>query len=291
MIDADNDGRISRILEEALLEDIGMGDLTTESIVSPDAIGRGDIIVKEPAVVSGLEIVYVLYAIVDRELSFTRNFPDGSNVQPRTCIASIDGPLSSILKCERTALNILQRMSGIATLTGKFVDAVKGTLAKITDTRKTAPGLRILDKLAVVHGGGVNHRFGLDDMVLIKDNHIVAAGGIDAAIDRCLANLSQKNYEVKVEVETRNIDEVRKALRHRRIFRIMLDNFSVDEMKRAVVLVDHSVEVEASGNVSLQNVRVIAETGVDFISVGALTHSPKAVDISLKLAPPPSQHP
>jgi nicotinate-nucleotide pyrophosphorylase (carboxylating) len=182
-------------------------------------------------------------------------------------------------------------MSGIATLTRKFVDAVNGTRAKITDTRKTAPGLRILDKLAVKIGGGVNHRFGLDDMVLIKDNHVAAAGSIDAAIDRCLAFLSAKKYQLRIEVEATSVEEVGMVLRHTGVHRIMLDNFSTDEMRRAVELIGHSVEVEASGNVSLQSVRAIAETGVDFISVGALTHSPRALDISLDLAPPSSQRP
>jgi nicotinate-nucleotide pyrophosphorylase (carboxylating) len=175
-------------------------------------------------------------------------------------------------------------MSGIASLTKQFVDAVQGTNAKITDTRKTAPGLRVIDKLAVQLGSGVNHRFSLEDMVLIKDNHIAAVGGIDAAIERCLMFLSKKNYDVKVEVETKNLDEVRGALKHNGIDRIMLDNFSIADIRQAVQVIDHRVEVEASGNITLQNVREIAEIGVDFISVGALTHSPKALDISLKIS-------
>ncbi|HEV8537451.1 MAG TPA: carboxylating nicotinate-nucleotide diphosphorylase [Bacteroidota bacterium] len=291
MIDPLNDSRISRILEEALLEDVGMGDVTTEGILLPDAIGRGDIIAKEPGLIAGLDVVHTLFQIVDRELLFTQYMNDGSAVARSARVASVEGNLVSILKCERTALNILQRMSGIATLTRKFVDAVNGTRAKITDTRKTAPGLRILDKLAVKIGGGVNHRFGLDDMVLIKDNHVAAAGSIDAAIDRCLAFLSAKKYQLRIEVEATSVEEVGMVLRHTGVHRIMLDNFSTDEMRRAVELIGHSVEVEASGNVSLQSVRAIAETGVDFISVGALTHSPRALDISLDLAPPSSQRP
>ena len=190
-----------------------------------------------------------------------------------------------MLKAERTALNILQRMSGIATLTRRFVDAVRGTRARITDTRKTAPGLRILDKLAVRMGGGVNHRFGLDDMILIKNNHIDAVGGISHALEKILSYRQSGCSSLRIEVETRNLDEVREALRHKGIYRIMLDNFSLDDMSKSVKMINCAVEVEASGNVSLENVRAIAETGVDVISVGALTHSPKAVDISLKIVP------
>jgi len=174
-------------------------------------------------------------------------------------------------------------MSGIATVTKRYVDAVAGTNAKITDTRKTVPGLRVLDKWAVRLGGGVNHRFGLDDMVLIKDNHIVAAGGIASAVQRCLHRLGEQRRTVKIEVETKNLDEVQEALRTRGIDRIMLDNFPLSQMREAVQLIAHAVEVEASGGVTLENVRAIAETGVDFISVGALTHSVKALDISLEL--------
>ena len=262
-----------------------MGDVTTESIVRADASGRGNFVAKEAGVIAGLEVAAMLMRIVDAELQFHSIAQEGTPVSPGTLVAAAEGPLAAILKGERVALNILQRMSGIATLTRRFVDAVKGTQAKITDTRKTAPGLRVLDKLAVRIGGGVNHRFGLDDMVLIKDNHIAAAGGVDAAIRKCLSYLSAHNHHLRVEVETKNLDEVREALNHQGIHRIMLDNFSIDEMREAVTVIHHRVEVEASGNVSLHNVRAIAETGVDVISVGALTHSPAALDISLKIQP------
>jgi nicotinate-nucleotide pyrophosphorylase (carboxylating) len=192
-----------------------------------------------------------------------------------------------MLKGERVALNFLQRMSGIASMTRQFVDAIHGTSVRITDTRKTAPGLRVLDKLAVTLGGGVNHRFGLDDMVLIKDNHVVAAGGIRPAIERCLAYLRKEELEIPVEVETRSIDEVREAmtcLEEGSIFhRIMLDNFSLEAMRSAVHIIAGRIEVEASGNMTLQNIRSVAETGVNLISVGALTHSVRALDISLEL--------
>jgi nicotinate-nucleotide pyrophosphorylase (carboxylating) len=277
------DSRLQRIIEEAILEDIGMGDVTTDSIVSNDLLGHGDVRVKEPGIIAGLDIAEMIFTFIDPELRFKKIVPDGSQVENNTIVGEADGPFGSILKAERTVLNVLQRMSGIATTTKQYVDAVVGTRAKITDTRKTAPGLRMLDKLAVRIGGAVNHRIGLDDMVLVKDNHIAAAGGISQAITRCLSYLREKHYNIKVEIETKNISDVREVLQFSGIDRIMLDNYSLPEMKKAVELVDHTVEVEASGNVTLANVRAIAETGVDFISVGALTHSSKALDISLKI--------
>ena len=281
------DSKVSRVIEEAILEDIGMGDITTEAIVPPDVLGKGDLVVKESGIIAGIEVAALVFQFVDPELTLTSLIDDGSWCENTTVVARVDGPLASILKGERTALNFLQRMSGIATLTRKYVEAVKGANARITDTRKTAPSLRILDKLAVRFGGGINHRFGLDDMVLIKDNHIVAAGGIGPAIERCLTQLSSRKYKVNVEVETKTIEEVQIAIKYAGIHRIMLDNFSIEDMKKAVRLVNHAVEVEASGNVSLMNVYEIAQTGVDFISIGALTHSPKALDISLEISTTP----
>ncbi|MBI3189665.1 MAG: carboxylating nicotinate-nucleotide diphosphorylase, partial [Ignavibacteriales bacterium] len=271
-----NDSVINRIVEEALREDLGMGDITTDSIVAPEQQGEAALLVKEGGVIAGLEIAaYVFYCVDSNwEMSFLKN--EGDVVESGTVIANLKGSLASILKAERTALNILQRMSGIATLTRNFVNAVEGTSAKITDTRKTAPGLRLLDKMAVQIGGGINHRFGLDDMVLIKDNHIEAAGGIANAIERCLTELTRRELNIKVEVETRTLEEVKMALQFKGIHRIMLDNFSLEEMWKAVQLINHAVEVEASGKVNLETVRAVAETGVDFISVGMLTHSPKA---------------
>jgi nicotinate-nucleotide pyrophosphorylase (carboxylating) len=278
-----NDSRLSHIIEEAILEDVGMGDVTTDSIVTADLLGRGEIRLKESGVIAGLEVAEMVFHFIDPHLIFIRFFQDGSFIESGSIVAAVDGSFTSILKVERIVLNLMQRMSGIATITKKFVGTVEGTGAKITDTRKTVPGLRILDKLAVQIGGGVNHRFGLDDMVLIKDNHIVAAGGISVAVEKCQSYLQQKKLKLKVEVETKNLAEVAEVLTHKGIDRIMLDNFSSIEMKKAVELINHSVEVEASGNVSLDNVRAIAETGVDFISVGALTHSSSALDISLKV--------
>ena len=277
------DSRVLRLIEETIHEDLGMGDVTTEATVPLDLRGHAEIVVKESGILAGLEYTAQVFEIIDPEVEFKSVMNDGSFIKSGTVVASLDGVLASILKGERTALNILQRMSGIATLTRKFVDAVQGTKARITDTRKTAPGLRILDKRAVHIGGGMNHRFGLDDMVLIKDNHITAAGGIGVAIERCLSYVGQKHPPLKIEVETKNLQQVEEALKYKGIHRIMLDNFNLDDMKKAVQLINHAVEVEASGNVMLNNVRAIAETGVDFISVGALTHSPKALDISLKI--------
>jgi nicotinate-nucleotide pyrophosphorylase (carboxylating) len=283
-----SDSKVSRLIEEALLEDIGLGDITTEAIISSEAEGQADMLVKANGTIAGLEVAELVFHYVDPRVTFVATIQDGTQVSAGTVVAHIDGCAAGILKAERTALNFVQRMSGIATLARKFVGQVAGTSAKITDTRKTAPGLRLLDKLAVQIGGGVNHRFGLDDMVLIKDNHIAAAGGISPAIEKCLTYLRAINRKIKVEVETKNLDEIREALIHDGVDRIMLDNFPIHEMRRAVEFINGRVEVEASGNVSLNNVRQIAETGVDFISIGALTHSPSALDVSLEFRIPPS---
>lgn len=278
-----NDSRIIRLIQEALTEDIGLGDITTESTINENVSGEAEILLKETAVVAGLDIAELVFRIVDKELNFIKLKQDGDYCIKGTIIAKIYGNLTNLLKAERTALNFLQRMSGIATLTRQFVNTIAGTSARITDTRKTAPGLRLIDKLAVKIGGGVNHRFGLDDMILIKDNHIVAAGGIKNAILRCKDYLKQRNITLKIEVETKNINEVKEVLKIGGIDRIMLDNFSLEEIKSAVDLINHKYEVEASGNIRLENVLQVAQTGVDFISIGFLTHSPRSIDISLEI--------
>jgi nicotinate-nucleotide pyrophosphorylase (carboxylating) len=228
-------------------------------------------------------VAALVFQLCDDGITLDPLIAEGANCPAGMVIARMDGGTRGILRGERTALNFLQRMSGIASLTRRYVDAVTGTSARITDTRKTAPGLRVLDKWAVRLGGGVNHRFGLDDMALIKDNHIVAAGGITAAVMLCRAYLDERQIRVAVEVETKNIDEVREALSCGGIQRIMLDNFALPDLKKAVEIIDNAVEVEASGGITLATVRSVAETGVDFISVGALTHSVTALDISLEL--------
>jgi nicotinate-nucleotide pyrophosphorylase (carboxylating) len=224
-----------------------------------------------------------VFRYCDHSITLVPKFFDGRPVQAGTVVATIDGNARGILRGERTALNFLQRMSGIATATREYVRRVEGTSAKITDTRKTAPGLRVLDKLAVRLGGGVNHRFGLDDMILIKENHIVAAGSIVRAVMLCREYLAQNASSAAVEVETKNIPEVEEVLTCQGVSRVMLDNFTPEEARKAVALIDHRTETEASGGINLQTVRAFAEAGVDFISVGALTHSVKALDIALEL--------
>lgn len=280
------DGRVTRLIEQALIEDIGAGDVTTDAVIPRELAGSGEIIVKSHGIVSGLEVAAMVFSLIDVTLEFEQTLPDGAEVDPMTVAGRVSGPLAGILKGERTALNILQRMSGISTMTRKFVDAIAGTRAAIIDTRKTAPGLRILDKLAVRLGGGSNHRFGLDDMVLIKDNHIAAAGSIRTAVERCRQYLTTCNLNLAIEVETDNLNEVREAIDTPGVTRIMLDNFSVEEMRAAVAIIGRKVEVEASGGITLSRVHAIAETGVDYISVGALTHSAPALDISLDIASP-----
>ena len=281
----DEQGRIERIVEEALREDAGIGDVTSESIIPEDAKGSAEFLCKGTGIVAGLEVAFLVFRMCEARMLAGQMMDDGAHVKPGDILGVVHGSVRGILLAERTALNLLQRMSGIATLTRQYVEAVAGTRTRITDTRKTAPGLRALDKMAVRLGGGVNHRFGLDDMVLIKDNHIAAAGSITGAVSRCMSSLRTRGLALPIEVETRNLAEVNEALRCQGITRIMLDNFPVDAMREAVALIQHRVEVEASGGITLESVRAVAETGVDLISVGALSHSVRALDISLELTP------
>ncbi len=262
-------------IRRALDEDIGTGDATTLSIVPPEAAMRGQIIAKQDGIIAGLDAARAAYQLLDSDVDFAAQVEDGSRVTRGGILVLVSGRARSLLTAERTALNFLGRMSGIATLTRQFVDAVAGTRAVILDTRKTAPGLRAVDKLAVKLGGGGNHRIGLYDMILIKDNHIDYAGGIEEAVRRARAARSG----LPIEVEARTLGDVNIALQLG-VERILLDNMSVEEMAEAVRLTNGRAKLEASGNVTLENVRAIAETGVDFISVGALTHSAKAFDVS-----------
>lgn len=264
-------------LKHALEEDIGSGDVTTDNIVPPEATLRGQIRAKQDGVVAGLDAVEVVFHLVDDRVTLTPLVDEGTCVNSGTVVASLVGPGRALLTGERTALNVLGRMSGIATLTRRFVDAVSGTNARILDTRKTAPGLRTIDKIAVRRGGGENHRMGLFDMVLIKDNHIDFAGSLTEAVRRVRA--AGVNQEIEVEVRT--LEHVREAL-GLGVERILLDNMSNETMREAVRLNAGRAKLEASGNVTFENVKQIAETGVDFISVGALTHSAKVLDVSLK---------
>ncbi|MFQ5342137.1 MAG: carboxylating nicotinate-nucleotide diphosphorylase [Anaerolineae bacterium] len=267
------------IIQRALDEDIGDGDVTTLCTVPPEAMLIGQFIAKEDGVIAGLEVAKLTFSLVDGRVQFTSRVADGNQVEAGKVIAEVSGPGRALLSGERVALNFLQRMSGIATLTRRFVEAVQGTSAVILDTRKTAPGLRPLDKWAVRLGGGQNHRSGLYDMVLIKDNHIAAVGSISEAVARVRA---QDEQELAVEVEVKNLAELREALKLD-LNRILLDNMSLGEMREAVQLTGGRVPLEASGNVSLENVADIAATGVDYISIGMLTHSVQALDISLSL--------
>ena len=262
-------------IRRALAEDIGPGDVTTESIVPPEAMMRGQIIAKQDGVVAGLDVAQAVYLEVDPQVDFRPQVEEGARVTRGQVLALVSGRTHSLLTAERTALNFLGRMSGIATLTRQFVEAVAGTKAVILDTRKTAPGLRAADKLAVRRGGGQNHRIGLYDMILIKDNHIDYAGSITEAVTR--ARSAAPGLEV--EVEARTLDDVREALALG-VERILLDNMSLETMRQAVHLTAGRARLEASGNVTLETVRAIAETGVDFISSGALTHSAKVFDVS-----------
>ena len=271
--------QVKSIVRRALKEDIGEGDVTSRCTVPPRALLTGRFIAKEAGIVAGLEVARLTFSLLDERVELTSHVADGNPATVGKVIATVSGPGRALLGGERVALNFLQRMSGIATLTRRFVTAVQGTPAVILDTRKTAPGLRLLDKWAVRLGGGQNHRFGLYDMVLIKDNHIAAVGGITQAAARVRAGDRQRR---PIEVEVKTMAELQEAL-ELEVDRIMLDNMSLVEMREAVRLTGGRVPLEASGNVTLENVAAVAATGVNYISVGALTHSVRALDISLLL--------
>ncbi|MCK4623025.1 MAG: carboxylating nicotinate-nucleotide diphosphorylase [Desulfuromonadales bacterium] len=268
---------IERIVKIALQEDIGLGDITTEVTVAPETVARAQLVAKEDFTLAGIDIAATVFHTLDPGVNFEKLLEDGHKVRRGAVIAWIKGRASVLLQGERVALNLLQRMSGIATLTSRYVELVAGTAAVIVDTRKTVPGLRALDKYSVRMGGGRNHRIGLFDGVLIKENHIAAAGGITAAVERARRRLP---HTLKIEVETQNLDEATEALAAGADI-IMLDNMTLAEMRQGVELIDQRALIEASGGVNLDTVRDIAETGVDIISVGALTHSVKAADISM----------
>jgi len=270
------------IIIAALNEDIGTGDITTETTIPQNVLGKGILLVKDEGIIAGLDVAEQVFKTVDQDLVFLKSLKDGAFVKNGDIAAIVEGRATSILTAERTALNFMQRMSGIATMAFQFRDIVKHTNAKIIDTRKTVPGLRLLDKLAVRFGGCENHRMGLFDMFLIKDNHIAVAGSITNAIKACRDYRDLNSTNFLIEVETTNLLEVEEALQSGADI-IMLDNFELGEMTKAVSLIKGKCKVEASGGVNLYTVKDIAETGVDFISVGALTHSVKALDISLEV--------
>jgi nicotinate-nucleotide pyrophosphorylase (carboxylating) len=265
-------------IRRALAEDIGTGDVTTESIVPADGTTRGQIVAKQHGIIAGLDVAAAVFIALDEDLTFTSKVDEGSRVQTGAVVAELCGSARALLSAERTALNFLGRMSGISTLTRRFVDMIAGTHATILDTRKTAPGLRAIDKIAVRRGGGQNHRLGLYDMILIKDNHIDYAGGLAQAVNKARA----ANAKVEIEVEARSLENVEEAVALG-VTRILLDNMTVEMMQEAVRLAAGHSKLEASGNVTLETVRPIAETQVDFISVGELTPSPKVFDLSLRV--------
>ena len=270
---------VQEIINLALAEDIGAGDITTSSTVPRGKKGGASVVAKQDMVLAGLDVFKMVFQTLDASIKVTSTFKDGDKVAKGKTIARLNGPLDALLTGERVALNFLQRMSGIATLTSQYAQAVKGTGTKILDTRKTTPGLRVMEKYAVKAGGGENHRFGLYDAVLIKDNHIAAAGGIKKAVAAARKALP---HTLMIEVECGTIKEVKEALAARADI-IMFDNMDTDAMKEAVGIVGERALTEASGNMTLERIREVADTGVDFISVGALTHSAPAVDISMKV--------
>ena len=263
-------------------EDIGDGDHTTLSSIPADAMGKQQLIIKEEGIVAGIEVAKRVFAAFDPELKMTQYLHDGDRVKPGDIAFVVEGRTQSLLQTERLMLNIMQRMSGVATRTAEYVKLVEGTKCRVLDTRKTTPGLRMLEKEAVRIGGGCNHRIGLFDMILLKDNHVDFAGGIANAIRRAQAYLKEKGKNLKIEIEVRSFDELNEALATGGIDRIMLDNFSPADTRRAVEIIGGRVEVESSGGITYDTLREYAECGVDVISVGALTHSVKSLDMSFK---------
>lgn len=265
-----------------LAEDIGDGDHTTLCCIPADAIGRSRLIVKDTGIIAGIEVAKKVFEIFDKELSITQYMHDGDEVKPKDIAFEVKGKVRSLLQTERLMLNIMQRMSGIATRTREYVKLLEGTRTRILDTRKTTPGLRMLEKEAVIIGGGCNHRIGLYDMILLKDNHIDFAGGISQAIYRANKYLKDNNKNLKIEIEVRNFDELNEVLASGNVNRIMLDNFSVADTRKAVEIIGGRFETESSGGITETTIREYALAGVDYISVGALTHSIKSLDMSFK---------
>ena len=271
-----------KLIDLAFAEDIGDGDHTTLCCIPEDAMGKSHLLVKEEGILAGVEMAKKVFARFDPTMQVTVYLQDGSHVKPGDIAFLVEGKVRSLLQTERLMLNIMQRMSGIATMTNKYVEQIKGTGAHVLDTRKTTPGLRMIEKQAVKIGGGMNHRIGLFDMILLKDNHVDFAGGIANAINRCHKYLDNKNLKLKIEIEVRNFDELQQVLDCGGVDRIMLDNFSPEDTKKAVEIIAHRYEVESSGGITFDTIRNYAEQGVDFISVGALTHSVKGLDMSFK---------
>ncbi len=271
-----------RLIDLSFAEDIGDGDHTTLCCIPESAIGKSHLLIKEDGILAGVEVAKRVFARFDPTLKVEVLINDGSRVKKGDIAMIVSGKVRSLLQTERLMLNIMQRMSGIATTTNKYVELLKGTKTHVLDTRKTTPGMRMLEKQAVKIGGGVNHRIGLFDMILLKDNHVDFAGGIKNAIDRCHAYLKEKSLDLKIEIEVRNFDELQQVLDCGGVDRIMLDNFSVENTKKTVEMIAGKYETESSGGITFDTIRSYAECGVDFVSVGALTHSVKCLDMSFK---------
>ena len=271
-----------RLIDLAFAEDIGDGDHTTLCCIPETAMGKSHLLIKEDGILAGVEVAKRVFARFDPEMKVEVLIGDGAHVRKGDIAMVVSGKVRSLLQTERLMLNIMQRMSGIATMTNKYVERLKGTNTHVLDTRKTTPGMRMLEKQAVKIGGGMNHRIGLFDMILLKDNHVDFAGGIANAINRCHEYLREKGLDLKIEIEVRNFDELRQARECGGINRLMLDNFSVADTRKAVEMVAGRFETESSGGITFDTIRDYAECGVDFISVGALTHSVKGLDMSFK---------
>ena len=271
-----------RLIDLAFAEDIGDGDHTTLCCIPETAMGKSHLLIKEDGILAGVEVAKRVFARFDPEMKVEVLIGDGAHVRKGDIAMVVSGKVRSLLQTERLMLNIMQRMSGIATMTNKYVERLKGTNTHVLDTRKTTPGMRMLEKQAVKIGGGMNHRIGLFDMILLKDNHVDFAGGIANAINRCHEYLREKGLDLKIEIEVRNFDELSQAMECGGINRIMLDNFSVADTRKAVEMVAGRFETESSGGITFDTIRDYAECGVDFISVGALTHSVKGLDMSFK---------
>ena len=276
------DQLIDRLIDLAFAEDIGDGDHTTLSCIPADAMGKSKLLIKGDGILAGVEIAKEIFHRFDPELKVTVLIGDGSEVKPGDIAMLVEGRIQSLLQTERLMLHVMQRMSGIATMTHRYVERLKGTKTRVLDTRKTTPGMRMLEKEAVKIGGGVNHRIGLFDMILLKDNHVDFAGGIANAINRAKEYCKAKGKDLKIEIEVRNLDELKQVLDNGGVDRIMFDNFTPEQTRKAVEMVGGRYETESSGGITFDTIRDYAECGVDFISVGALTHSVKCLDMSFK---------
>ena len=271
-----------RLIDLAFAEDIGDGDHTTLCCIPEDAMGKSHLLIKEDGILAGVEVAKRVFARFDPTMKVEVLIEDGAEVKKGDIAMIVTGKIRSLLQTERLMLNIMQRMSGIATMTRRYVKRLEGTKTRVLDTRKTTPGMRMLEKQAVKIGGGTNHRIGLFDMILLKDNHVDFAGGIENAINRCHEYLKEKGLDLKIEIEVRSFDEIRRVMACGGVHRIMLDNFSVENTRKAVEMIGGKYETESSGGITYDTMRPYAECGVDFISVGALTHSVKGLDMSFK---------